>query len=832
MASSSRCRHGPPHAPAAARLTLLLAVICLPERASGQPAVAATAPSRCQKAEFTADLGSCTASRCTLMGNVHLKCEDLQVWADHMEILLTPGTDPKIDSGLAAGPAEAGEFAGASASGNVKLVDKSHNIVLTCAEVDLAEDRIRGHVLGATVHISIRHADGRLDQAVITGDAERIDEERLIVERGSFTLCDCDTSPPPWRLESSRIDVLTKSRATLYWPMIVIDPLENGGFPITPPLLPLSIPLRSRAPGSLLPRIEILDGSPQFDQPFFMPIGPAWDVTLSPGYRWSWSALRLGGRVRYAPASHTSGEFSGQYTYDWKKGAARAYRDLRQIDGGTQEFDCGSRAEEKQFCRLAALRHRLALSWKHRSETTPSRYGQTRYRHSIDWVSDDRYKIDFAARLEETAADTISSRAGILHLANVGHVRADLDYLLRLGNDPQEWRNTRGKELRAPQRLNVQMETLPLFLGEQAQASAGVYFRRLGPWFAADAPPTTVAHAEAGLGGQHNFGPVATAASVLALAGSVLQPGNDTPRQGASQWAALVQASATLPLVRRYDAGGTSYTHLLSPRLAYKGLPWLRQAGDSGTLRRDLAAVDERWLIRQHHHLALAVTQQLLLGDGLHQVAQWDIEVPLRLAAGELGPLRNSMALHLDKLDLTINTSIALPLSAAQRGRTLFESIQFAQATISLRPASFFSLALNYTYLSPFAEGVFLRRDGLLGDRQFTAEVNDTGAAPANWVHDLTPTLRLRIAGDRLDLSYSALLRLPRPGEEEVQDSDGRQLIYQHNLSVNFGSTCKCWSIGLRAAIPGRGAESATPKFSEWSLGFLFSVGGFKIGSR
>ncbi len=793
------------------------------------PVWAGVDASRCQEAVFSADMATCEGDLCTLAGDVVLECVQLKLRADYMKVLLN-------------GPNKG--FAGASATGNVTLVDHAQEMVLTCGEVALQEDRIRGLLKDAKVRFAIRHPDGRKDQAVVTGDVERQAETRFRIKQGSFTLCDCKNAPPPWRLDAGRIDVVTNERATIYGPTLIIDPFGTGGFPITPPLLPLSVPLQSRAPGFLMPKIEVLEGYPQFDQPFFIPLGRSWDVLLRPGYRWSWSALRLGARVRYRPTQTSSGEIDGQYTWDLKTGAARAYRQALKKTGTDileDEFSCKdlntATSAQKTYCRLRALQQRVALSWNQRYDSQKNTRHIIRYRHSIDWVSDDRYKTDFAPTLQEAANDNIPSRASAQYLGSIVNVRADADYLLRLGNDPNEWSNTRGLETQAAHRLGLQLTTQPLIernvLGGQIQVQAGAYLRRFGAWFVGADAVATPLSSELSARWTTTLGPAAMEIGATGVAAADV---TGKSQQGG----ALMEARLQLPLARRLGSSGL--THVIAPQLRYRGVPYLRQQRDPDLSTLDLARINERWLIREHHHLTLEIDQQILQGKNLEPMARWNMQLPLRLRAGVFGPLRNAISARLGR-SVRIEASVSIALDPKARRSTITPATQAppnasnalekVTARISFTPFSSMALSTTYAYLPPFAERFYRRRDGLLGDIGL-GDAGRNAGGQAKWVHQLRPTARITLS--TVTFTYNALVVLPLPNTPEppaASTAPQPPFVDSHNLSLSIASACKCWSLGLRASIPGQRLRTDTPNaFSDWRMGFLFSMGGFQLGSR
>ena len=186
------------------------------------------------------------------------------MWSDRLDIALDDNSG----------------FAGAVATGNVSVIDGKS--VLTCERIELDADQIRGTILGATVRIKRRvprgpHDDAGRNRATFYGDIQRTDPNHLEIRDAEFTLCDCTPEPPSWRVNGSKIDVEMGHRATIYAPRLSIRPFGLFDLPITPPMLPLSVPLKRRAPGLLAPRLGFLElPYPTIDLPLFLPLGESW----------------------------------------------------------------------------------------------------------------------------------------------------------------------------------------------------------------------------------------------------------------------------------------------------------------------------------------------------------------------------------------------------------------------------------------------------------------------------------------------------------------------------------------------------------------------------
>ena len=202
----------------------------------------------CTHLDLTADTMDCGRSSCVLHDNAVLRCESLRLWADEIEVEITPD----------------GAFGGAVGRNNVLLVET--NRIITCDTIMLAADRIQAKMSDAVVHVKTgvpvipfsEIPTGR-DQMTISGaQMQRLTKDQLHIDQGTFTMCDCDNDLPSWQLTSNAIDATLGERATIWWPIFWITPFGLPfQVPITPPLPPLSIPLKGRAAGFLAPQISI-----------------------------------------------------------------------------------------------------------------------------------------------------------------------------------------------------------------------------------------------------------------------------------------------------------------------------------------------------------------------------------------------------------------------------------------------------------------------------------------------------------------------------------------------------------------------------------------------
>ena len=373
---------------------------------------------QCATIDLESDEMDCNREQCILDGNVRLSCQGFHLYADHVLVLLKEGF----------------AFNGAQARGNVALIEGS--TLVQCQNLTLGQNRIEGRIREAEIQVkrgdALKNPDGR-NQAILHGDIERVAPHHFLINGGDFTLCDCDGTPPSWRLDSSSIEIHTKERATLWWPSFKINAFGLGLIPITPPLAPLSIPLKKRAMGFLAPSIRIMSFPyPTVDIPFFIPLGKSYDLTLSPGMRFdwgnhhltpisSWGASRLGARFRYTPSKKIRGNLDVQLTYDRKTFAARlgAAKEVTERDDELLEDDpspnssvvkdyaltWGQYAGMTHEQRIKALKqydihkdliYRTQWNWSQDVFITHNLHWSTK----VKWLSDDLIQDEFGITLK------------------------------------------------------------------------------------------------------------------------------------------------------------------------------------------------------------------------------------------------------------------------------------------------------------------------------------------------------------------------------------------------------------------------------------------------
>lgn len=799
---------------AAALLAAPLAAAKLPERAR-----------ECETVTFGGDIATCDATACILGGDAFLVCDDLKLWAQEIEVRWTAERD----------------FSGAVARGNALLVDR--NTVITCETIELEQDRIRGRVEAATVRSKTGHRldergipQGR-DSQILHGDIERPSRDELRIFDGDFTLCDCGDDPPSWRVDSPEIEVELGERAFVWWPMLYISPFGLGPIPITPPLLPISVPLQERALGFLPPAITFYGPYPMIDLPFFIPLGDSWDVTIAPGLRtdWirkhdiqpsRWGAPRLGGRLRYAPFKGLSGELRVQWTWDRRLYIARTYLAQNDLSDPLQMPDLSdadrARLESRQllveahYRALAALEHRVTIDWEQDFQITDD----LRWQIDIDWPSDDRLRQDFGVTLSEQVANYVPSRSQVLWtptglpMALVGSLAAD--HLVVIGNNSfrageqavESYLNWRGPELHVPHRgPAARLTMLPLAPAPDFLPSlyldADASFTRLGSWDPADPAFLQVAAGQLGVAWRDSFGGLNIDVEGRAHGTWTWLPWEGTER-GIGTAFAHVRASASTVWARRFGA----LVHTINPRLLYHVVPVVESNSPSlATFLR--GGADEHLDAGPFHQMMVSLDQALWSSRGA-RVADLRLGLPFDLETNELAPLQASVAWRAPY----IGTGSAWLGVAFHRPQEPVEEIG-AQMSLPIGPVA---ISGTYFRFAPSAERFNRGIYALFG-------TSDEPADPAAWVHALSPSLWVRT--ERFTVGYSAIILLPLPGEMETDPA--RPFLSQNVLFSSYQSACDCWQIGLRCTMPGYGTEQEI--LERLKVQVTFAVGDYSIGN-
>lgn len=773
----------------------------------------------CTHVRMAADEALCDTGVCQLHGHARITCDNLWLRGDQIEVRI--GADQT--------------FQGAKATGHVLLVEGAR--VLTCQALELEGDRVRGRIETAKLEIRRHSATENLcpdgtprgrNAFVAHGDIYRDSATRLRLERADLTLCDCGAQQAPsWRFDAPRIDLWLNDRAIIWWPTLRIRIGTTKLIPVTPPMLPLSIPLRSRALGFLPPQISFLRFPyPVVDLPFFIPLGASYDLTVTPGIHTAWHAPRFGARFRYQPTESTSGVFRLNYTHDGSQQMAKQARQRALAANPELATDPAFLALDAQN---RALTERLSVQFKHQSiwERDSQRIDAL-----VDaiWISDDLVNRDLQVAPEQRVAAYLPSRASVSWSVPTAFARLAADAMLRLDNTqtllgtPQpipDVSNLRGAEAttlhRAPA---LSLGLFPYPLGQNMRFFATGSWSRYGNW-TGHAPSKWsdarlhVQGLAAGVRWNRHLGPLAL-----------------SMRHGVDLLAvqALAQpAMLDLAPLSRVDIGllfgrlGKQWKHLVQPRLSYQGLHTMT-ASPQALATLSERALDPRFLRRRSQQLMLSVTQSLWQQTAPHAVpirrAEWVLGVPYDLRHPRfLQPYAEANVQWLP----TSSGSVRVSLDP-RRMHTLPIRELAAQWTQRIQSMS---IALEYNRLAPDADR-FQRSIYELSAPLGVLEPQSSDS----WVHTLRASLEYQWHR-RLLIHYVATYQLPQlekpvgwqdPVCRTRAGNSSRHCFTSHLLSLAYQSPCECW--GIESIL------SAAPQDIWHTLRFqiLLNVAGVRLG--
>lgn len=786
--------------------------------AQGTPAFVGFSGQSCEDLQLSAERMNCTQDGCLLEEQVILTCPGMRLWSDKLFVELD----------------EEGMFRGAYASGDVTLVEGKN--VLRCSQIDLGPDRIKGSIYDADIRVENKPISlikrpttkGRTE-AFVSGQIEREDEKKLTLRDGTFTLCDCADGEPSWTVHSPRIDVTLNERATVYWPSMWVHALGLFHMPLTPPMAPISVPLKKRAAGFLTPEITFLRmPSPMVDLPFFVPLGEAYDLTLKPGMRFdwgshkkedflSWGAPRLGTRLRYRPFSSVQGEFNVHWTYDpyhWSAKWLESDAYTRALEKGAAE-DLIAPPPWKKTSPQWDLTHRVLVDLEQKVDFSPDLDWST----AIHWMSDDRILSDFALTMEEQSTLFMPSRSQVHWRPPATSLRLAADYFLLLNNNSDDYSNVWGAEAET-QHIGplVELKLLPREIWNRifwdaemgltrygswlADKKAMLYPLRYGPWYPDENAALYVSYGRAGLSMHRRLG-----LFNISLAGHtdtlVSQAGFEPHVSTFSQF----DVSVVTAFYRAYR----QMVHTIRPLFEYRWIPTLK--GDV----QELDGLDEHLDRAQIHQAALGVEQELWSKDSTgikKRKLVLNIRQPYSLRAKRI--LQTDVRLGFDAFGiLRLNAFGSLDLqdeAEPWRERSL-------GGRLNLGPLKLSGL---YSHWHPQAE-------------RFERSLYELAAVPSDgqggddseneWVHSLQAGARISLFS-RLSLSYGTTYLLPLNDDEVLEGEDEGRGFLVHRASISYRSACRCWGLSVNATLP------AETMLDGMRLTFLLSVGDYTLGKK
>lgn len=809
----------------AAGLLLMTILVVAPQVALGNSQPAWALPPLCDTIDFNADEGRCTPGGCALLGNALITCGPLRLRAHVLRV----------------GLGHSGYFDGAQALGQVRLDDGARAIA--CEALMLGADKISAIIDHGLLRVRRQPSCAAAAQVgepagpwalTVTGDMVRDGAGVVQASNSTLTLCDCGPGrPPSWQLAAPQVRVVPGARATVYWPQLKISFFGLPLVPVTPPLLPISLPLTPRALGLLVPQVTFLGPPlPTVDVPMFIPLGPSWDITLTPGVRGDWAfAPRLAVRVRGAPSAWQALTVDARTTIDLHHRAAARYAAMGAKAGSalTQSPAWQAQLRERQalvWRTRVDAQHRLAV-WRpgrpHAGQPAASGTAALEWQSTLAWVSDDAVLADLGVRAQDRVAAYLPSRTAwvLRHPQFVAQVGADamlrLDSVAALqdGTAAAVLSNLGPLERQTLHRMPyggvrvLQGPSLgPLRLkGQVTWARYGA----LGPR-AKNALPT-VQRSQMGTRGEvtleaaQALGPWRTRAAVSLDGVAFATEGAGALVDGV----VVVDGFVKLPVWRRW----ATTQHVLAPLLRYRAL--LRPSPEA--LRLFVAGADalDPYLQREAVHqiwagLGQSFTPRAPLpgsnGAPLHLTL--DIGQPFDLLKGRLAQPSGRLTVRWGSL-LRSETLVG----AAWRGPG--PRVQHLSQQLALTHRRF-GMWGHYLRAAPGAER-FLRSVYALSAVNSTA--TDVGGAA--WAHALQmggevnpgPGLRVRSA-----VSFA----LPKPslglGGKTLWTTATTQ-----NLELAYTSPCACW--GAVATI------SAAPQNlrQSWRMQVLLTVADTRLGN-
>jgi LPS-assembly protein len=136
----------------------------------------------------------------------------------------------------------------------------------------------------------------RADGEVPAGDAAG----RFAADDVRLTLCDCEGGAPSWEIRAKHAEIEPGRTATLDWPVVYVTPrflFIDEPVPVLP--LPwLQVPLSSRQTGLLFPMVDVGSRTGWWlAEPFFLTLGPSYDLTVTAGYAFGPSRSTVDTRI-------------------------------------------------------------------------------------------------------------------------------------------------------------------------------------------------------------------------------------------------------------------------------------------------------------------------------------------------------------------------------------------------------------------------------------------------------------------------------------------------------------------------------------------------------
>lgn len=281
-------------------------------------------------------------------GHVRLQSGSLWMRAEHLTYDRTTGVVVASNATLVRGRT-------AAVADTVRVDLDTHRLTLTNGLLMKKKGASREALLEATSPKAMEALG--VNTLVLRGKSVRqVGPDEYRVAHVSFTPCDCDALHPHWRIDAVSADVKAGDRVFLHWPVVYVQ-----GVPVLASPL-LDLPLVPRKTGLLIPRPSFTSSGFGLELPFFLTLGPSWDLTFTPGWftggeeTYGTKGPRLTTALRWAPTAGLNGFASLMLQDD-----LRAERDVFSADALP-----GNPVRGLRGTLTAAQRQRLGHGWDDR----------------------------------------------------------------------------------------------------------------------------------------------------------------------------------------------------------------------------------------------------------------------------------------------------------------------------------------------------------------------------------------------------------------------------------------------------------------------------------
>ncbi len=627
------------------------------------------------------------------------------------------------------------------------------------------------------------------NRAILRGDIERQAPDSYLIHSGDMTSCDCKEGEPPWLIDFRKARIRPHEFAELRDVGLSVSPFSDVRIPITPPLPWVRMPLQRRATGFLTPRLSFLGFPwPTLDLPFFVPLGEAWDLTLTPGIDLSrrgaadvgdngHGAAKFATRFRWHPRPHAHGSLALSWSED-----RNSYRDRLEFH----------------------IRDNRSLGIHSFADT------------SIRWLSDDLISRDYRMTIAEQVTNYLPSHVALGYRSASSSVTAGAEFFLRLRNPisptisgNRRVSNIESHEYELPQRGPMVFAIL--------QPIKRRVFGTLSPFRIEGRASVVRTGPLKGPGADDAIYSMFSEVEVaIAESSSLLDYDLGIRLVGATETAPSSARSGRLGGILSSAIGTTVFrrfgdlTHVVS--LTSKVSSLRRLDGPLGLIMPEAEGPS----LRTFSHLSLRLSQALW--KAASRLARLDIDVPFDFVTHRL--LQASVELDVaatPKIGLFLRLKLAANDFVASHFGTkkqFPERVPATHAVLTLKPVSAARLRFAYHRASSRNESLYRERFELTGEPDWHLEHLHLGIMqPTRWVHSVSGNLTVGL-GRRGSVSYGTAMLLPRPGGTTSDREPRRPFVNRHQLVVAYRSPCRCWGVSLNLSATD---PRALPESRGWS---------------